>query len=86
MERVADYYTLEQLALRLGISETRITELESKGFLHPKLKQGTRFFPSRQAHRLQAALRLTRKQSVSLELAFALVEEVRLCQESTIGS
>jgi DNA-binding transcriptional MerR regulator len=45
---VADYYTPAQLALKVGISEAQIAELESKGFLHPKLKDGRRFFSSHQ--------------------------------------
>jgi DNA-binding transcriptional MerR regulator len=83
---VADYYTPAQLALKLGISEAQIAELESKGSLHPKLKDGRRFFSSRQAHDLQVALRLARKQRVSLEQAFARVEDMRVCQASTAGS
>jgi hypothetical protein len=83
---VADYYTCPQLALKLGISEVEIAELESKDLLHAKLKDGRRFFSSRQAHGLQVALRLARKQRVSLEHAFARVEEMRLCQASAIGS
>lgn len=79
---MADYYTPAQLALKFGISEAQIAELESNGFLHPKLKDGRRFFSSRQAHDLQVALRLARKQKVSLEQAFARVEDLRLCQTS----
>ena len=83
---MADYYTPAQLALRLGINEAQITELESKGFLHPKLKDGRRFFPSRQAYELEVARRIARKQRVSLERAFARVEGMRLWQERAIGS
>lgn len=79
---MADYYTPAQLALKFGISEAQIAALESNGFLRPKLKDGRRFFSSRQAHDLQVALRLARKQSVSLEQAFARVEDLRLCQTS----
>jgi DNA-binding transcriptional MerR regulator len=81
---VADYYTLRQLALKVGISEVQIAELEVKGLLHPKLKNGRRFFSSSQAHALKVALRLGRNQGVSLEQAFARVEEMRVCQASTI--
>jgi DNA-binding transcriptional MerR regulator len=81
---VADYYTLPQLALKVGISEVQIAELESKGLLHPKLKNRKRFFSSSQAHALTVALRLGRNQGVSLEQAFVRVEEMRLCQASTI--
>ena len=77
---MADYYTPAQLALKFGISEAQIDELESKGFLHPKLNDGRRFFSSRQAHDLHVALRLARKQRISLEQAFARVEGLRLCQ------
>ena len=81
---MADYYTLRQLTLKVGISEVQIAELESKGLLHPKLKNGKRFFSSRQAHALKVALQLGRKQGVSLGRALARVEEMRLCQASTI--
>lgn len=81
---MADYYTLRQLALKVGISEVQIAELEVKGLLHPKLKNGRRFFSSSQAHALKVALRLGRNQGVSLEQAFARVEEMRVCQASTI--
>lgn len=79
---MADYYTPAQLALKIGISETQIAELESNGSLHPKLKNGRRFFSSRQAHDLQVALRLARKQRVTLEQALARIEDLRLCQTS----
>jgi DNA-binding transcriptional MerR regulator len=83
---VADYYTPAQLALKFGISEAQIAELESEGFLHPKPKDGRRFFSSRQAHDLQVALRLARKQKISLEQAFTRVEDMRVRQASAIGS
>ena len=77
---MADYYTPQQLARKLEIIEGVLAELETKGLLQPKLKGGKRFFSSRQAHDLQVALRLARKQKVSLEEAFARVEGLRLCQ------
>jgi DNA-binding transcriptional MerR regulator len=83
---VADYYTPAQLALKLGISEAQIAQLESKGSLHPKLKDGRRFFSSRQVHDLQVALRLVHKQRVSLEQAFTRVEDMRVCRASAPGS
>jgi DNA-binding transcriptional MerR regulator len=83
---VADYYTPAQLALKVGISEAQIAELESKGLLHPKLKDGRRFFSSHQGYELRLALRLARKQKLTLETAFARVEDLRLCQASTTGS
>jgi len=79
---MGDYYTPAQLALKFGISAAQIAELESKGLLYPKLKDGRRFFSSRQAHDLQVALRLARKQNVTLEQAFARIEDLRLCQTS----
>lgn len=83
---MADYYTLEQLVLKVGISDGEIAELESRGLLRPKLKDGRRFFSSREAHQLQAALRLARKQKLTLEKAFAKVEDLRLCQVGTTGN
>ena len=78
---MADFYSPAQLALKFGISEAQIAELESKGFLHPNLKDGGRFFSSRQGHDLQVALRLARKRKVSLEQAFPRVEDLRLQSE-----
>lgn len=83
---MADYYGLPQSAAELGISEAQIAELELNGLLLPKLKAGRRFFSARQAHDLQVAQRIGRKQKVSLERALACVEEMRLCQASEIGS
>ena len=83
---MADYYTSEQLAQKLGIAEAAIAELEAKGLLQPIVKDGRKFFSSRQAYRLRAALRLARKQKLSLEEAFARMEDRRLCQASAIGN
>lgn len=83
---MADYYTPAQFALKLGISEAQIAELESKGLLQPKLKDGRRFFSSHQAHDLQVALRLARKQKLTLEKAFARIEEFRLCRVGSTRS
>ena len=82
---MADYYTPEQLAQKLGITEAAIAQIEAKGLLQPKVKDGRRFFSSRQAYHLRAALRLARKQKLSLEEAFARVEDRWLCQASAIG-
>ena len=82
---MADYYTPAQLALKFGITEVQIGELEAKGLLHPKLKDGRRFFSSHQAYELQLALRLARKQKLTLEKAFARVENLRLCQAGATG-
>jgi DNA-binding transcriptional MerR regulator len=83
---MADYYTPAQLALKLGISKAQISELESKGLLHPKLKDGRRFFSSHQAYELRLALRLAHKQKLTLEKAFARVEDLRLFRVGTAGS
>lgn len=83
---MADYYTPAQLALKVGATEAQIAELASKGFLGPTLKGGKRFFSSSQAHDLQVALRLARKQAVSLEQALHRVEEMRLYHASALGS
>jgi DNA-binding transcriptional MerR regulator len=82
---MADYYTLEQLAQKVGVTEAAIARLEAKGLLQPKLKDGRRFFSSRQAYHLRAALRLVRKERMSLEEAFAQVEARRLYKVSVVG-
>lgn len=76
---VADYYTAAQLSLKLGISETEIADLELKGLLQPTVKNGRRFFSSRQAYELRVAIRLARKQKLTLDKAFARIENLRLC-------
>ena len=83
---MADYYTPAQLSLKLGIGEAQIAELESKGLLHPKLKDGRRFYSSHQAYELHLALRLARKQKLTLEKAIARVEALRLSRVGTTGS
>lgn len=77
---MADYYTLKQLALKLGISESQIAEFESKGLLHPKLKDGRPFYSSHQAYELHLALRMVRKQKLTLDKAIAKVEHLRVCR------
>jgi len=69
-----DYYTLQQLAQTLGIAETNIIELQEKGLLQPKVKEGKPFFSARQAHCLRAALRWAHKDKIDLQEAFARVE------------
>ncbi len=83
---MADYYTPEQLAQKLGIAEDQLVKLEARGLLQPKVKGGRRFFSCRQAYDLQVALRLARKKRLSVEEAFARVEALRLCQASSTGS
>lgn len=80
MGAVADYYTFDQLVQKLNIAETALAELEVKGLLQPKVKDGRKFISCRQAYDLRAALRLARKQKLTLEQAFARVEDLRLCQ------
>ncbi len=83
---MADYYTHTQLALKLGINEAQISELESKDLLHPKLKDGRRFYSSHQAYELHLALQLAHKQKLTLEKAFARVEVLRVRRAGTAGT
>jgi DNA-binding transcriptional MerR regulator len=73
--RVPDYYTAQQLAQTLGIAETAITELQTKGLLQPTVRDGRSFFSARQAHCLRAAVRWARKDKMDLGEAFACVEQ-----------
>jgi hypothetical protein len=70
-----DYYTSQQLAQTLGIAETTIIELQSKGLLQSTVKEGRAFFSSRQAHCLRAAIRWAQRDKIDLHEAFARVEE-----------
>ena len=81
---MADYYTSQQLAQKLGIAEATIVELQAKGLLQPTLKNGKSFFSSRQAYCLRAAVRWARKDKIDLQEAFAKVEERWLAQTSAI--
>jgi MerR HTH family regulatory protein len=78
-----DYYNLQQLAQTLGIAETNIIELQEKGLLQPKVKEGRPFFSSRQAHCLRAALRWAHKDKIHLQEAFARVEARWLAHTSS---
>jgi len=81
---MADYYTSQQLAQKLGIAEAVIVEFQAKGLLQPTLKNGKPFFSSRQAYCLRAAVRWARKDKIDLQEAFAKVEERWLAQTSAM--
>ncbi len=72
---MADYYTALQLAQMLGLTETRIAELQYKGLLQPTVKDGRSYFSSRQAHCLRVAMRWARRDKITLEDAFIRAEE-----------
>ena len=77
-----DYYSSQQLAQTLGITEAAITELQTKGLLQPTVKDGRSFFSARQAYCLRAAIRCARKYKIDLQGAFACVEERWLAHTS----
>jgi DNA-binding transcriptional MerR regulator len=81
---MADYYTPQQLAQKLGIAEATITELQSNGLIQPTVKDGRSFLSSQQAYRLRAALRWARKDKIDLKEAFARVEERWLAQSNAL--
>ncbi len=74
---MADYYPPQLLAMHLGVSEAELGEFEAQGYLSPVYKDGRKFYPARQMHRLRAALRLAGKRKVSLDQAFGKVESSR---------
>ena len=84
-EAMGDYYTAEQLCLKLGISERELEKLEARGFLQPVVKNGRRFYSAQQAYQLRAALQLVRKQKMSLEEAFMRLRDRRLFQVEVSG-
>jgi DNA-binding transcriptional MerR regulator len=81
---MADYYTVQQLAQVLGITEAKLAELQAKGLLQPTVKEGRSFFSSRQAHCLRAAIRWAFKDKIDLPEAFAKVEERWLAQSTAL--
>ena len=81
---MADYYTPLQLAQVLGIAEDTIAELQTRGLLHPTIRDGKSYFSSQQAYRLRAAIRCTRKDKIDLQEALARVERRWLAQASAL--
>jgi DNA-binding transcriptional MerR regulator len=79
-----DYYTPQQLAQTLGITEATITELQRNGLLEPTVKDGKSFLSSQQAYRLRAAVRWARRDKIDLQEAFAKVEERWLAQTGAL--
>jgi hypothetical protein len=70
---VADYYTLEQLAQKVGMGGSEVSDLLAKAAFSPTVKNGRNYYSARQVHQLQAALRLARKHSVSFEEALQML-------------
>ncbi len=77
---MADYYPPHQFAKTLEIDESTIAKLEAKNVLQPTFKNGKKFFSSRQAYLLRAAIRLARKDKIGLEEAFARLESSWVAQ------
>jgi hypothetical protein len=77
---MADFYPPHQFSQTLEIDESIVAKLEAKGVLQPTFKNGKKFFSSRQAYLLRAALRLARKDKIGLEEAFARLEGRWLAQ------
>ena len=68
-----DFYTLDLLALKAGVTEDQASELLAKGAFAPTEKNGRMFYSSRQVHQLLAALRISRKHCVSFEEALQMM-------------
>ena len=77
---MADYYPPQLLAQKLDLDESTVTKLEAKGLLQPTIKNGLKFFSSRQEYLLRAALRLAHKDKLGLEEAFTRLESRWLAQ------
>jgi len=70
-----DYYAIEQMARKLGMEGSRVSELlATAGFL-PRTKNGRNYYAARDFHQLQAALRLARKHNVTFEKALQMLFE-----------
>jgi hypothetical protein len=70
---MADYYTLQQFAQKLGLAEGEVLKLLTKGTFSPTMKDGRSFYSARQFHQVQAALRLSRRHGTSFEEALQMV-------------
>lgn len=80
---MADYYPPQQLAQKLDLDESIIANLEATGALRPTIKNGRKFFSSRQAYLLEAAVRLARKSKIGLEEAVMKLEGRWIAQTSS---
>lgn len=70
-----DYYAIEQIARKLGMVGSQVSELlATAGFL-PRTKNGRNYYSARDFHQLQAALRLARKHDITLKEALQTVFE-----------
>lgn len=72
---MADYYTLQQCAQKLGLGEGEVAGLLAKASFAPTVKGGRSFYSARQFHQVQAALRLARKHGTSFDEALQVVLE-----------
>ncbi len=79
---MSDYYTLQQAAQTLGITESNILELQRKGLLHSTEKDGRSFLSSHQMYRLRVAVRWARKDKIDLQQALQKVEQHWLAKTS----
>ncbi len=77
---------MQRLAEKLDIGENIISALEAKALLQPRVKEGKKFFSSRQAYHLRAALRFARRDKISLEEALRRVEDRWLAEARVTGN
>ena len=71
---LADYLRPEQLAVRFGLSEEEVQQFDKEGLIRAVTKNGYKYYPVRECHRLRAILNLVRDQGLSLADARAQVE------------
>jgi hypothetical protein len=74
-KEMPDYYAIEQMAQKLGMQGSQVSELLAKAGFLPRAKNGRNYYLAREFHQLQAALRLAGKHNVTFEEALRMVFE-----------
>lgn len=81
-----DYYAIEQMARKLGMEGSQVSELLATAGFVPSTKNGRSYYSARDFHQLQAALRLARKQNITLKEALQMVfERVSRMKQASIA-
>jgi len=62
---MGDYYRVEQVANKLGLTVQELKEAEAHGLIRPIPKDGVVYYNSHQVYRLKAACRLRQKKGWS---------------------
>ena len=69
-----DYFLVEHLAAKMGLSKEGLASFEAKGVIRAVVKNRRTYYSSRDFYRLKGVLHFVRHKGLSLEAARARVE------------